>query len=105
MALNGVSEAFVMAAMSERQLQRYNWTLVVFSGLYILTCLQTIQYGAVGLILANCANMTCRILYRWVGDGPLLFLCCSSVIVLSLVLSAVLSSSIDSPRSRKVWRL
>lgn len=63
MALNGVTEAFVSAVISTRQLKTYNLCLIVFSAIYIAACAVLLPFGSGGLIAANCVNMAMRIAY------------------------------------------
>jgi len=63
MAINGVTEAFVAAVISARQMKGYNTALIAFSAVYLVACSLLIQYGSIGLIAANCINMTMRIAY------------------------------------------
>ena len=65
MALNGVSEAFVTAVTSASQMKLYNLLLLVFSAVYLTACALLLRYGALGLIAANCLNMTLRIVYSF----------------------------------------
>lgn len=62
-SLNGLTESFVFATISAQQLIRYNIYLFVFSTIYIISCIILVQFGVIGLILANCINMSCRIVY------------------------------------------
>eukprot|EP00731_Ephydatia_muelleri_P003795 Em0001g3795a len=62
LAVNGVTECFVMAAMSQKQVDRYNVTMLVFSVVFLSASLLLTKFsGSVGFILANCINMACRI--------------------------------------------
>jgi oligosaccharide translocation protein RFT1 len=63
MALNGVTEAFVSAVISTRQLRTYNLCLIAFSVIYLAACALLLPYGSSGLIAANCINMSLRIAY------------------------------------------
>lgn len=64
LAVNGVTECFVFAAMSKEQLDQHNQRLAVFSILFlVVSYLLTTLFGAVGFILANCFNMASRIGY------------------------------------------
>ncbi|KAL1494506.1 hypothetical protein ABEB36_010093 [Hypothenemus hampei] len=64
LAINGVTEAYVFAIMNNRQLDRYNYLMVIFSILFLLiSYILTNILGPVGFILANCVNMTARILH------------------------------------------
>uniref|UniRef100_A0A1E1XA61 Protein RFT1 homolog n=1 Tax=Amblyomma aureolatum TaxID=187763 RepID=A0A1E1XA61_9ACAR len=63
-AINGVTECFVFAAMNKEQLDQHNRRLALFSVLFLLVSyLLTSLFGAVGFILANCFNMIARIGY------------------------------------------
>ncbi|XP_037284505.2 man(5)GlcNAc(2)-PP-dolichol translocation protein RFT1 [Rhipicephalus microplus] len=63
-AINGVTECFVFAAMSKKQLDQHNRRLALFSVLFLFVAyLLTTLSGAVGFILANCFNMIARIGY------------------------------------------
>lgn len=63
-AVNGVTECFVFAAMNKEQLDQHNRRLALFSVLFLLVSyLLTSLFGAVGFILANCFNMIARIGY------------------------------------------
>jgi oligosaccharide translocation protein RFT1 len=63
MAVNGITEAFVCATVSSKQLSEYNKMLVLFSWIYIASCYCFLGYGVVGVIAANCVGMITRILY------------------------------------------
>ncbi|CAH0564096.1 unnamed protein product [Brassicogethes aeneus] len=64
LAINGVTEGFVFATMSNKQLDRYNYLMVVFSVMFLLiSYVLTNIFGPVGFILANCVNMTARIIH------------------------------------------
>ncbi|KAL3273755.1 hypothetical protein HHI36_015183 [Cryptolaemus montrouzieri] len=71
LAINGVTEGFVFATMSNEQLNRYNYKMVLFSVLFLLVSyILTIVFGPVGFIIANCINMSARIIhsiqYIWI---------------------------------------
>ncbi|XP_050311216.1 protein RFT1 homolog isoform X2 [Anthonomus grandis grandis] len=64
LAINGVTEAYVFATMNNKQLERYNYLMVIFSITFLLiSYLLTNMLGPVGFILANCVNMAARILH------------------------------------------
>ncbi|CAI5992188.1 unnamed protein product [Closterium sp. NIES-65] len=64
LALNGTTEAFVHAVLSERQLAQSNGWLLLFSLLHMaLSALLIRVASSPGLILANCCNMAMRIAY------------------------------------------
>jgi oligosaccharide translocation protein RFT1 len=63
-AVNGISEAFLAAAVSESELKGgYNRWLVVCSTLYVVGAALLLRIGLVGAVLANCLNMAARIWY------------------------------------------
>ncbi|XP_006169359.1 protein RFT1 homolog [Tupaia chinensis] len=62
LAVNGVTECFMFAAMSKEAVDRYNFTLLALSSSFlVLSYLLTRWCGSVGFILANCFNMGIRI--------------------------------------------
>lgn len=62
LALNGVTECFVFAAMNREEIDRHNKRLAVFSvGFLVAATLLTRSLGAVGFMLANSLNMAARI--------------------------------------------
>lgn len=62
LAINGITEAFSFATMSNQQLEKYNHVLVIFSVVFLtLSYILTIIFGPVGFIIANCINMIARI--------------------------------------------
>ncbi|ETM33020.1 hypothetical protein L914_19699, partial [Phytophthora nicotianae] len=66
LGVNGVSEAVVHAIGDDHELMRLNKLLGVFFAIYAFSALvfmQVLDWGTLGLILANCVNMACRILY------------------------------------------
>ncbi|CAI5728020.1 unnamed protein product [Peronospora destructor] len=66
LGVNGVCEAVVHAIGDDRELMRLNKMLGVFFAIYAFSALvfmQILNWGTFGLILANCINMGCRILY------------------------------------------
>jgi len=64
MAINGVLEAFFNAVATGLQLQTYGQVSALLSAFYIvLASVLTLVSGPAGLIVANCANMSVRILY------------------------------------------
>merc|ERR1711962_519876 len=61
-AINGITECFMLAAMDEAEISRYNYMRVSFSVVFTAASLFfTSTFGAVGFILANCLNMFLRI--------------------------------------------
>ncbi|RQM17580.1 hypothetical protein DD237_003114 [Peronospora effusa] len=66
LGVNGICEAVVHAIGDDRELMRLNKLLGVFFAIYAFSALvfmQVLDWGTFGLILANCINMGCRILY------------------------------------------
>lgn len=90
LAVNGMTECFVFASMSQKQVDRYcmclttptspcfndtlslspslssyNRVMLLFSVVFLLAAFILTQfYGSVGFILANCVNMSIRIFHR-----------------------------------------
>ncbi|GAB9475916.1 hypothetical protein Gpo141_00012991 [Globisporangium polare] len=66
LGLNGICEAFVHAVGSPAQLMRLNKLMAGFFVLYAASAalfMSVLALGTPGIILANCVNMGCRILY------------------------------------------
>jgi oligosaccharide translocation protein RFT1 len=64
LAINGVTEGYVFATMSNKQLDRYNYVMVIFSvSFLVISYVLTNIFGPVGFILANCVNMLARIIH------------------------------------------
>ena len=61
MALNGVCEAFVQGVSSHQELRSYNYWMLGFSVVFLLGVVNLMQYGAVGMVLANVLKMICRV--------------------------------------------
>ncbi|KAF2770441.1 Rft-1-domain-containing protein [Teratosphaeria nubilosa] len=67
LAINGVSEAFVAATATTKELQYQSIWMGVFSAGFAMSAyvfLQVLKIGAKGLVLANCVNMTLRIVFN-----------------------------------------
>ncbi|XP_038054403.1 protein RFT1 homolog [Patiria miniata] len=63
-AINGTTEAFVFAAMSKNDVDKYNQKMLLFSIIFLSSSwFLTKTFGSVGFILANCLNMTARIIH------------------------------------------
>lgn len=102
LAVNGVTECFVFAAMSQGEVDKYNLVMLALSVSFLfLSYMLTWWAGAVGFILANCLNMGLRILHsllyihryfkssRW---KPLRGLLPSPLLLLALAVSAIITS-------------
>lgn len=64
LAINGVTESFFNATMSNHQLETHNKRLIGFSVVFlILTGLFSKLLGIYGFLIANCFNMSIRIFY------------------------------------------
>ena len=64
LAVNGTTECFTVASLSDSNLEKYTFLMVVFSVVFLM-CSYFLSYyvGAVGFLLANCVNMLCRIAF------------------------------------------
>ncbi|XP_046880632.1 protein RFT1 homolog [Hypomesus transpacificus] len=102
LAINGVTECFVFAAMSQEEVDRYNLVMLALSvSFLVLSYMLTWWAGGIGFILANCLNMGLRILHsllyihRYFQQSPwtpLRGLRPSPALLLSLALSAALTT-------------
>ncbi|KAK1580605.1 Rft protein-domain-containing protein [Colletotrichum navitas] len=66
LAINGVAEAFVASVASEAQVHRQSAWMGAFSvafGSAAFLFMRVMDLGASGLVLANCINMLCRIVW------------------------------------------
>lgn len=70
LAINGVTEAYVFAAMTPEQLNNYNRLMVVLSCTFLTSAwLLSSTLGSVGFILSNIINMSLRIMHSaWFID-------------------------------------
>jgi len=67
LAINGVSEAFVAATASTKELRKQSFWMAGFSALFAGSAwwfVKGLDMGAKGLVLANCVNMGARILFN-----------------------------------------
>nr|CAI5853895.1 unnamed protein product [Callosobruchus analis] len=81
LAVNGVTEGYVFATMDNQQIDKYNYIMVIFSIIFlVISYVFTCTIGPVGFILANCFNMSARIIhsiifirqrYETTGHNPL----------------------------------
>lgn len=102
LAVNGVTECFVFAAMSQKQVDKYNLVMLGLSvSFLLLSYVLTWWAGGVGFILANCLNMGLRILnsilfiHRYFQSSqwrPLRGLLPSPLLILALLVSAVVTA-------------
>lgn len=64
LAINGITECFFFAVMSEREVSRYNQRLLLFSATFLIfSLILTSVMGSAGFIVANCVNMLVRIVH------------------------------------------
>ncbi|XP_013864535.1 protein RFT1 homolog [Austrofundulus limnaeus] len=102
LAVNGVTECFVFAAMSQEEVDKYNLVMLALSvSFLVLSYLLTWWAGGLGFILANCLNMGLRIshscfyIHRYFRSSqwrPLRGLLPSPLLVISLGVSAVVTT-------------
>ncbi|XP_041638979.1 protein RFT1 homolog isoform X1 [Cheilinus undulatus] len=102
LAVNGVTECFVFAAMSQEEVDKYNLVMLALSVSFLfLSYILTWWAGAVGFIMANCLNMGLRIMHsvlyihhyfkesQW---KPLRGLLPSPLLLLALAVSTVVTA-------------
>ncbi|KAM4582655.1 man(5)GlcNAc(2)-PP-dolichol translocation protein RFT1 [Fundulus diaphanus] len=102
LAVNGITECFVFAAMSQREVDKYNLVMLALSvSFLVLSYVLTWWAGGVGFILANCLNMALRIahsllyIHRYFQCSqwkPLRGLLPSPLLLVALVVSAVVTA-------------
>ncbi|XP_043657867.1 protein RFT1 homolog isoform X1 [Drosophila teissieri] len=64
LAVNGISEGYMFATNTSRDIDKYNYLMAIFSiSFLVLSYILTGIFGPVGFIFANCINMLSRILY------------------------------------------
>jgi oligosaccharide translocation protein RFT1 len=69
-ALNGITECFVTATMSQQEVNKYNRIMIGLSLLFLFSALALTRLaGSVGFIWANCLNMMARITHRLMRDS------------------------------------
>ncbi|XP_077582016.1 man(5)GlcNAc(2)-PP-dolichol translocation protein RFT1 [Stigmatopora nigra] len=101
LAVNGVTECFVFAAMSQEEVDKYNLVMLALSASFLfLSYMLTWWAGGVGFILANSLNMALRITHsilyirRYFASSPwkpLQGLLPSPLLCLALIVSAVVT--------------
>ncbi|GAN01555.1 rft-1-domain-containing protein [Mucor ambiguus] len=68
MGINGITEGFVQAVASKKDLTRLSYFMVLFSACFMTSgfvFMHLLKLGATGLILANMVNLAIRISYSW----------------------------------------
>lgn len=68
MGINGITEGFVQAVATEKDLTRLSYFMLLFSGCFMASgflFMHVLEMGATGLILANMVNLGIRIGYSW----------------------------------------
>lgn len=64
LAINGVTEGYVTATKTSKEIDSYNYYMAIFSAAFLILSYQlTNFFGPVGFILANICNMSFRIWY------------------------------------------
>ncbi|CAF0998669.1 unnamed protein product [Brachionus calyciflorus] len=64
LAINGITEGFFNATMSDSQINKHNYRLVLFSILFLLFNFVSVKlFSIYGFLAANCMNMLIRILF------------------------------------------
>ncbi|XP_058488382.1 protein RFT1 homolog [Solea solea] len=106
LAVNGVTECFVFAAMSQREVDNYNLVMLALSvSFLVLSYVLTWWAGGVGFILANCLNMGLRIVhsllyihryFQFTAWKPLRGLRPSPLLLLALAVSGVITAVSES---------
>lgn len=65
MAVNGISECFAFAAMTSKQVERYNFSLALMTVIFLaLSYFLAQALGPIGFVWANCTNFTMRIAHN-----------------------------------------
>lgn len=65
LAVNGITEGYMFATNTSKQIDKYNYIMGIFSIVFIImSFILTRIFGPVGFIMANCINMLCRICSR-----------------------------------------
>lgn len=57
MGLNGITEAYLYSTIKGKEMDTYRYLIAVNTAIYIGLCLFLINYGAVGIIVANTLSM------------------------------------------------
>lgn len=101
LALNGVTECFVFAAMTKKEIDAHNRRMAMFSVIFLASSyVLTSVFGGVGFIMANCLNMAARIVhgmffinsyYRNTSHSPLKGLLPHTAVLTMCVLSYVVT--------------
>uniref|UniRef100_A0A8C2IQZ4 Protein RFT1 homolog n=1 Tax=Cyprinus carpio TaxID=7962 RepID=A0A8C2IQZ4_CYPCA len=106
LAINGVTECFVFAAMSKEEVDRYNLVMLGLSASFLLLSYWlTWMLGGIGFVLANCCNMALRIIHSIVyihgyflqsEYTPLWGLRPHSAVIIALGVSSILTACSES---------
>lgn len=99
MAVNGITEGYMFATNTSKQIDTYNYYMAFFSVTFLVLSYQlTNFFGPVGFILANCFNMLFRISYsllyiikqyNWMESSPLEGLVPGKHFVVMLIVSGI----------------
>lgn len=64
LGVNGITESFFNATMSEYQLKEHNYRLILFSVVFLAFTFGSVKvFSVYGFLIANCLNMLVRIVY------------------------------------------
>ena len=99
LAVNGITEGYMFATNSSKQINTYNYYMAVFSVTFLVLSYQLTNYfGPVGFILANCCNMAFRISYslsyickqyKNLNENPLVGLVPGKIFSIILIISGI----------------
>ena len=65
MAVNGISECFAFAAMTSKQVERYNFALAAMTVVFLaMAYFLAKALGPIGFMWTNCANFGMRIAHN-----------------------------------------
>ncbi|XP_011674796.1 protein RFT1 homolog isoform X2 [Strongylocentrotus purpuratus] len=113
LAINGTTECFVFAAMSQQEVDRYNTKMLGFSIVFLTSSWYlTKTIGSVGFILANCLNMLARIIhsiyfitkfYSGSSIRPLRGLFPSVYVLITLAFSWLITTMSELKYRQKTW--
>jgi len=63
MAVNGITETFTFAAMTQDQVDKFNKKLVIYSGIFLFGAFIFVHvFGSIGFFIANGLNMSLRVI-------------------------------------------
>eukprot|EP01080_Neovahlkampfia_damariscottae_P004413 gene4413-7788_t len=66
--LNGITESFIQAESNENNLKRFNYFMILFSFIYLISIyifVNILNFGIYSFIISNCLNMLMRIIFSY----------------------------------------